>query len=153
VLQPPANPGGCYFTGLLDVADTALHHAKAAGPQQGALDLRPGRARVSSDERRVCPSNARLAARSGARQDHGRGCATVYGPNGIRLFLVAAPAAIIAALLAASTNGIPALSRRLSRRASRGTCPAPRDWEAALAGTAPGRPGLGRVPAVQGRDS
>ena len=28
-----------------------------------------------------------------------------------------------------------------------------RDWEAALAGTVPGRPGLGRVPAVQGRDS
>ena len=29
----------------------------------------------------------------------------MYGPDGMRLFLVAAPAAIIAALLAASTNG------------------------------------------------
>src|SRR5436190_2224735 len=46
----------------------------------------------------------------------------MYWPDGMRRFLVAAPAAIIAVLLAAaSAPGVPALSRRLSRQ-----CPAPR---------------------------
>ena len=45
----------------------------------------------------------------------------MYGPDGMRLFLVAAPAAIIAALLAAAARtGTRARSRRLSCRASRG---------------------------------
>ena len=52
--------------------------------------------------RRVYPSIARLATGSGAGQDDGRR----RWPDGMRLFLVTAPAAIIAALLAAaSTKG------------------------------------------------
>jgi hypothetical protein len=50
----------------------------------------------------------------------------MYGPDGMRLFLAAAPAAIIAALLAAaSTNGNTSPTAKALAPTSRGTCPAP----------------------------
>jgi len=78
----------------------------------------------------------------------------MYGPNGMRIFLVAASAAIIAALLAAaSTKGIPARPRRLSRRASGGTCLAPLRMASRIPSRSPaGRAGEREVePACQHR--
>src|SRR6266849_2305192 len=61
--------------------------------------MKPGRS-----VRRVYPVHRPAGNRSGLARMTAAAAPVMYGPDGMRLFLVAAPAAIIAALLAASNE-------------------------------------------------